>query len=372
MRKIGVFVCWCGSNIGGVVDVPRVAEAARAMPGVAWAVDYKYMCSEPGQEMIVQAVKEHGLQKVVVASCSPRLHEATFRKTLQRAGLNPYLLEMANIREHCSWVHQQEKEAATAKAIELVRRAVAKAARLTPLQEGTIPVTRRALVIGGGIAGLQAALDIADAGHEVVLVEREPSLGGKMAMLDKTFPTLDCSACISTPKMAQAAQHPKIKVFTYAEVVDVNGYVGNFQVTVRQKPRYVDHSKCTGCGMCWEKCPTKVPSEYDLGLGQRKAIYLSFPQAVPNKPVIDRQNCRFLTSGKCGVCQKVCPTGAIDFQQQEEIHKLAVGAIVMATGYDLFPWVEHYSEYGAGAYPDVITGLHFERLVNAAGPTGGK
>lgn len=372
MRKIGVFVCWCGSNIGGVVDVPRVAEAAQAMPGVAWAVDYKYMCSEPGQELIVQAVKEHGLQKVVVASCSPRLHEATFRKTLQRAGLNPYLLEMANIREHCSWVHQQDKAAATAKAIELVRRAVAKAARLAPLQEGTIPVTRRALVIGGGIAGLQAALDIADAGFEVALVEREPSLGGKMAMLDKTFPTLDCSACISTPKMAQAAQHPRIKVFTYAEVVDVQGYVGNFQVAIKQKPRFVDHGKCTGCGICWEKCPTRVPSEYDLGLGQRKAIYLSFPQAVPNKPVIDSQSCRYLTSGKCGVCRKVCPTGAIDFEQREEMHRLDVGAIVMATGYDLFPWAEHYSEYGAGAYPDVITGLHFERLVNAAGPTGGK
>ncbi|MDQ0287541.1 heterodisulfide reductase subunit A [Desulfofundulus luciae] len=194
MQRIGIFVCWCGLNIGAVVDMSRVVEAVSKFPGVVYATDYKYMCSEPGQETIIQAVREHRLDRVVVASCSPRLHEATFRKTLARAGLNPYLLEMANIREQCAWVHQREPEKATQKAIELIRRAVSKVSKLEPLFESTIPVTKRALVIGGGIAGMQTALDIADAGYQVILVEREPTIGGKMAMLDKTFPTLDCSA----------------------------------------------------------------------------------------------------------------------------------------------------------------------------------
>jgi len=370
--RTGVFICWCGSNIGGVVDVPRVVEVISSLPGVAYCSDYKYMCSEPGQDKIIKAVAEHHLDRVVVASCSPRLHEATFRSVLSRAGLNPYLFEMANIREHCSWVHQKEPEKATEKAVALIRRAVAKVNRLEPLYASTIPVTDRALVIGGGIAGIQAALDIADAGHQVILVEKEPSLGGKMAMLDKTFPTLDCSACISTPKMVVAAQHPNITLLTYAEVEKVTGYIGNFTVTIRQKARSVDHSKCTGCGTCWEKCPTRVPSEYDLGLGTRKAIYISFPQAVPNKPVIDREHCRQFTRGKCGVCQKVCPTGAIDYTQEDALIEERVGAIVLATGYDLFDWTRAYGEYGYGRYPDVISSLHFERMVNANGPTGGK
>jgi len=373
MQRIGVFVCWCGSNIGGVVDVPRVAREAASFPGVAYSTDYKYMCSEPGQEMIIQAIKEHRLTSVVVASCTPRLHEPTFRKNIARAGLNPYMFEMANIREHCSWVHQQEPEKATQKAIDLVRRAVAKARKLEPLFESTIPMTKRALVIGGGIAGIQAAIDIADAGHEVIMVEREPTIGGKMVMLDKTFPTMDCSACISTPKMVSAAQHPNIKLFTYAEVEEVKGYIGNFTVVIKQKARSVDHTKCTGCGTCWDKCPTKnIPSEFDQGLSNRKAIYVPFPQAVPNKPVIDREHCRQFTKGKCGVCQKICPTGAINYDDSDQYITEEVGAILMATGYDLFDWTQTYGEYGYGKYPDVITGLQFERMVNAAGPTGGK
>ncbi|WP_027718348.1 CoB--CoM heterodisulfide reductase iron-sulfur subunit A family protein [Desulfovirgula thermocuniculi] len=372
MKRIGVFVCWCGTNIGGVVDVPQVAKAASSFPGVVLATDYKYMCSEPGQELIVQAIREHRLTRVVVAACTPRLHENTFRKTLERAGLNPYLLEIANIREQCAWAHQKQPGRATEKAISLVRRAVAKASRLEPLFASTIPVTRKALVIGGGIAGMQAALDIADAGHQVILVEREPTIGGKMAMLDKTFPTLDCSACICTPKMVAVAQHPSITLYTYAEVEKVEGYVGNFEVTIRQKARSVDHTKCTGCGTCWEKCPTRVPSEFEQGLGTRKAIYVSFPQAVPNKPVIDRRHCRYFAAGKCRVCEKVCPTGAIDYQQGDQLIKEKVGAIVMATGYDLFEWEKVYGEYGYGRYPNVITSLQFERLINASGPTGGK
>lgn len=372
MPRTGVFVCWCGSNIGGVVDCPGLAAEAARLPGVVMSIDEKYMCSEPGQNKIIEAVREHRLSRVVVASCSPRLHEETFRKVLARAGLNPYLVEMANIREHCTWVHGHEPEHARVKALSLIRRAAAKANRLQPLSGSRIPVTRRCLVIGGGIAGLQAALDVADAGHEVVLVEREPTLGGNMARLDKTFPTLDCSACINTPKMVSAASHPNIRLYTWAEVESLTGFIGNFEAVIRQKARYVDHEKCTGCGICWEKCPTRVPSEFDAGMGDRKAIYIPFPQAVPNKPVIDREHCRYFTTGKCRICQKFCPTGAVDYEQEEETAVEKVGAVVAATGFGLFDWAGAYGEYGYDKYPDVITGLQFERLVNAAGPTGGK
>ncbi|MEW6447401.1 MAG: CoB--CoM heterodisulfide reductase iron-sulfur subunit A family protein [Bacillota bacterium] len=372
MPRIGVFVCWCGSNIGGVLDCPAIAQEAASFPGVVFSTDYKYVCSDPGQKMIADAVIEHRLDRIVVASCSPRLHEETFRQTLKRAGLNPYFLEMANLREHCSWVHPHAQEAAQRKAIDLVRRAAAKAALLEPLFPNRIPVNKRCLVIGGGIAGIQAALDVADAGLEVVLVEREPTIGGNMAKLDKTFPTLDCSACISTPKMVAVAKHPKIKLYTYAEVEEVSGYIGNFKARIRQKARFVDHTKCTGCGTCWTRCPSSVPDEFNEGLGERAAIYIPFPQAVPNKPVIDAAHCRQFTKGKCGACAKLCPVGAIDYEQKDEVFEIEVGAVVVATGYGLFPWEKVYGEYGYGRYPDVITGMGFERLVNAAGPTGGK
>lgn len=372
MARVGVFVCWCGSNIGGVIDCPALAEAAGKLPGVVFSTDYKYMCSEPGQNLIVQAIKNHRLDRVVVASCSPRLHEETFRRALAGAGLNPYLLEMANIREQCSWVHTKEPEQAREKALDLVRRAVGKANLLQPLFPSSIPLTKRCLVIGGGIAGMQAALDVADAGHEVVLVEREPTIGGNMVKLDKTFPTLDCSACISTPKMVAVASHPNIKLYTYAEVTGVGGYIGNFEVTIRQKARYVDHAKCTGCGDCLTKCPTKVPGEFDHGLGTRRAIYIPFPQAVPNKPVIDAAVCRYFTTGKCRVCEKICTVDAIDYEQRDRVVTENVGAIVAATGYQLFDWTTVYGEYGYGRYPDVVTGMQFERLVCASGPTGGQ
>jgi heterodisulfide reductase subunit A len=372
MPRTGVFVCWCGSNIGGVIDCPGVAGSAADFPEVVYSADYKYMCSEPGQNMIIQAIGAHRLDRVVVAACSPRLHEETFRRALTRAGLNPYLAEMANIREHCTWVHGSESEQARVKALSLVRRAVAKANRLEPLSASTIPVTKRCLIVGGGIAGIQAALDVADAGHEVLLVEREATIGGNMVKLDKTFPTLDCSACISTPKMVAVATHPNIKLYTYAEVEKLTGHIGNFEVTIRQKARYVDHDRCTGCGVCWEKCPTRVTSAFDAGIGQRKAIYIPFPQAVPNKPMIDREHCRYFTTGKCRICSKLCSTGAVDYEQEDEIFTARVGAVVAATGFEMFDWSRVYGEYGYGKYPDVITGLQFERLVNAAGPTGGK
>lgn len=371
MKRIGVFICHCGSNIAATVDCAKVAEAASTFPGVIYSADYKYMCSEPGQEFIKDAIRKYDLNAIVVASCTPRMHEPTFRKTLASGGLNPYMFEMTNLREQCSWVHVDIAKA-TEKAIDLVKMSAAKVNRNEALYSSTIPVHKKALVIGAGIAGMQAALDIADAGHQVVLVDREPTIGGKMPMLDKTFPTMDCSACISTPKMVEAAQHPNIELMAYSEVVEVDGFIGNFTVKIRQKAKYVDHHKCTGCGLCETKCPQKVPNEYDLGLGTRACIYKPFAQAVPNKPVIDPQNCRKLVSGKCGLCAKVCPTGAVNYEDTETYITDTFGAIVMATGYDLYKWEEVYGEYGYGKVADVVTGLHFERMVNASGPTSGK
>lgn len=370
MKRIGVFICWCGSNIAGTVDIEQALAAARGMPGVVYADHNKYTCSEIGQEMIKGAIREHRLDRVVVAACSPRMHENTFRKAVAAAEMNPYFLEVANIREQCSWVHK-DKLKATAKAVSLIRTAVAKATRNEALFASELPIERRALVIGGGIAGLQAALDIADNGFAVDLVEKEPSIGGRMAQLDKTFPTLDCSACILTPKMVEVAQSEKITLFSYCEVEKVEGYVGNFTVTIRSKARSVDMSKCTGCGDCMLKCPVKVDSEFDLGLVKRRAIYTPFPQAVPNKPVIDRLHCRFFTEGKCRVCEKICPAEAIDFCQEDELLTVKYGAIVVSTGFDPKK-LDNYGEYAYGKHPDVITSLEFERLLNASGPTGGK
>lgn len=371
MARIGIFVCWCGSNIAGTVDVKKVAEEISKLPYVVYSTDYKYMCSDPGQNMIKEAIKEHRLTGVVVSACSPRMHEVTFRRTVQKEGVNPYMMEMANIREHCSWVHDDMEEA-TEKAIELVRMAVAKAVELEPMEKIEVPVTKRALVIGGGVAGIQAALDIADGGVEVILVEKSPSIGGKMSQLDETFPTLDCSQCILTPKMVDAAQHPNIKIYSFAELEELDGFIGNFQARIRQKARSVDMELCNGCGDCWNKCPQKkIPSEFEAGMSDRTAIYVPFPQALPNTPVIDRENCIYFQSGKCGVCAKICPTGAISYDQSDEFITEEVGAVVVATGYDLFN-TDVIGEYGYGEIPDVISGLQFERLSSASGPTEGK
>lgn len=370
MSRIGVFICHCGSNIASTVDVEKVAEVAATLPGVIYSTHNKYTCSDPGQQSIREAIVEHDLDRIVIGSCSPRMHELTFRKMLSTTQVNPYMLEVANLREQCSWVHK-DKEEGTAKAIDLVKMAVAKVDRNQGLFSTRIPVNKRALVIGAGIAGMQAALDIADAGHQVTLVERKPSIGGKMVMLDKTFPTMDCSACICTPKMSDVGAHPNITLKAYAEVEAVTGYVGNFDVTIREKAKYIDYSVCTGCGLCETKCPSKVDNTFDQGMSKRKAIYKMFAQAVPSKPVIDADACRMLTSGKCGVCAKVCPTGAIDYHDIDKVTTEAYGAVVLATGYELIDWGKLYGEYGGGTYPDVITGLHFERLVNASGPTEG-
>lgn len=266
MARIGVFLCHCGSNIAGAVNIPEVAEAARRLPQVVHVEDNKFTCSDPGQAAIQQAITEHQLNRVVIGACSPRMHETTFRRTVAGAGLNPYLLEIANLREHCSWVHPDQVEKATAKAIDLVRRAVARVAWQEPLTPNHVGITRRALVIGGGIAGIQASLDIADAGYEVILVEREPSIGGHMAQLDKTFPTLDCSACILTPKMTTVGQDPNIVLLTYSEIEEISGFVGNFKVKIRKKARYIDMSKCTGCGECYKNCPVRNIAQVTEGL----------------------------------------------------------------------------------------------------------
>jgi heterodisulfide reductase subunit A len=371
MARIGVFVCHCGENISATVDCAKVAKVAADFSGVAYSIDYKYMCSDPGQNMIIEAIKEHKLTGIVVGACSPRMHEPTFRKATATAGLNPFLCEMANLREHCSWVHAKD-DMTTDKAIDLVRVLVEKVKRNHPLYPIKVPVTKTAMVIGGGVAGIQAALDIANTGHKVVMIERDPSIGGHMSQLSETFPTLDCSQCILTPRMVEVAQHPNITLYTYAEVEGLEGFVGNFKVKVRKKSKSLDEKLCTGCGLCTTKCPQKkIPSEFEQGLGFRPAIYVPFPQAVPNKPVIDKVNCQYYTKGKCKVCEKVCPTKAIRFDQPDEIIEIEVGAIVLATGFNVHK-TSFFPEYGYGKYKDVIDGLQFERLASASGPTLGE
>jgi len=371
-EKVGIYVCHCGSNIAGTVDCEEVARwAGQNIRDVAVARDYKFMCSSLGQQLIEDDIKKEGLTRVVVAACSPHLHEKTFRRACQNAGLNPYLCHMTNIREHVSWVNN-DKKAGTEKVKSLVSAAAERVKHQQPLEPFYVKVNPATLVVGGGIAGLQATLELADAGYPVYLVEREPSIGGHMAQFDKTFPTLDCSACILTPKMSEVGQHENVTMFTYSELEEVSGSVGSFKVKIRKRARYVDYDKCTGCGICIEKCPRKVVDDvFEAGLGYRKAIYTPFPQAVPRVPVIDTANCTYFQSGKCKVCSKVCPTDAVRYDQQDEIVELEVGNIVLATGWKLFD-CKRLPNYGFGRLANVYTNLEFERLCNAAGPTNGK
>jgi heterodisulfide reductase subunit A len=373
--KIGVYVCHCGTNIAGKVDVNAVVESAAKLPGVVVSREYKYMCSDPGQELIVQDVKEHGLNRIVVASCSPHLHELTFRKTTANAGRNPYLFQMVNIREHVSWV-TEDGVAATSKAKALVKAAVARAFWHQELEPRRFPVNPNVLIVGGGIAGIHAALTLASAGKQVYLVEREPSIGGHMAQFDKTFPTLDCAACILTPKMTAVKQNPNIHLLTLSEVSEVSGFVGNFKVKVKKYPRYIDEAQCVGCGECIEECvykEGKYPNEFDLGLGKRKPIYMSFPQAVPSIPLIDPATCIEFKTHKCPKgCVEVCgDRDAIDFTQQVQEIELEVGTVIMSTGFKIFD-PHRLPQYGYGKFPNVYTSLEVERLVNASGPTLGQ
>jgi heterodisulfide reductase subunit A len=358
--RVGVYICHCGGNISDTVDVAKVKEAVGKFPSVEIAETYEYVCSDPGQELIAKGVKEHGINRVVVASCTPKMHLDTFRQNVKSAGLNPYFLEMANIREQCSWIHG-EKENATAKAIDLIRGAVERAKRLQPLEAKSMPVNRDVLVIGGGVAGIMTSIELADKGFKVYLVERSPSIGGHMAQLSKTFPTLDCSQCILTPKMVYAAQHPNIEILSQAEVTAIEGTPGNYRALVRTKPRYVD-SGCTACGECAKKCPVKVPSEFEAATQERKAIYTPFKQAVPRTYAIDTEHCLYFTKGVCRVCEKFCKAHVVNFNQKEETVELDVGAVVAATGFEqIDPKI--IEEYSYGLHPDIVTNLQFERLM---------
>ncbi|MEN6331334.1 MAG: CoB--CoM heterodisulfide reductase iron-sulfur subunit A family protein [Smithella sp.] len=370
MSRIGVFVCHCGLNIAKTVRVNELVEFARTLPDVVVAEEYKFMCSTPGQELIQNDIKKHNLDRVIVAACSPLMHEKTFRKVIENAGLNQYLLTIVNVREQTSWV-TPDIEVGTAKGKALINGAVYRARLLNPLVSRVIDVNPDVVVVGGGIAGIQAALQLADIGKKVYLVEKSPTIGGHMAQFDKTFPTLDCSACILTPKMDAVLQHKNIEMLTYCEVTEVKGYVGNFDITVKQKARYVDHDKCNACLACTEKCPGKGVSEWDEGLAKKKAISIPFPQAVPQKPVIDKNACVYFLKGKCRLCEKVCEQKAINFEQEDSYINIKAGAVIVATGYDLMD-TRPLVQYGYGKYPGVYSSLEVERLFNSAGPTGGK
>nr|HPH35115.1 CoB--CoM heterodisulfide reductase iron-sulfur subunit A family protein [Methanoregulaceae archaeon] len=375
--RVGVFICHCGTNIAGSVDIPDVQEYAKSLPNVAFADNYQYMCSTPGQSKIIDAIKENDLTGIVVAACSPRLHEPTFRTATKEGGLNPFRFEMANIREQGSWVHMHDREGATDKAKDAIRIAVAKASLLQDLIPKTVPVEHAAMVVGAGIAGMQAALDLANAGIKTYLIEKNPTIGGRMSQLDKTFPTLDCSQCILTPKMVDVGRAENIELMTCAEVENVEGYIGNFDVTIRRKARGVltpaeAEAKgivgggCNGCGDCEAVCPVIKPNPFEMGMKPRKAIYIYHPQVVPLIYTIDWDSCI-----KCGLCVEVCgEKKAIDLEMKDELVKVKVGTAILATGYDLFP-IEKKEEWGYKKYENVVTSLEFERLICASGPTGG-
>ncbi len=368
--KIGVYICHCGINIAATVDIEKVTAFAQALPNVTIARNYQYVCSDPGQDLIKNDIKNLGLDRVVVAACSPRMHEPTYRNACRSAGLNPYFFEMANIREQCSWVHP-EKEEGTKKAMDLIASAVAKVSLHEALEENEVGVTHAVLVIGGGIAGIQASLDIAHSDFEVFLVEKSPTLGGHLGQIDRVLPNLQETPPILIPKMKEVENHRFIHLLTQSEVVEVEGFVGNFKVRIRHDPRYVNPEKCNRCKRCEEVCPVSVLSEFNEGLTERRAIYLPSPHAVPFAYVIDSKNCLYLQKGECGKCREVCPEGAVQFEEVGMDFQTEVGTIIIATGYDLFdPKLK--PEFGYGLYKNVITALEFERLISVSGPTQGK
>jgi heterodisulfide reductase subunit A len=373
MTRIGVYVCHCGLNIAGVVDVEKVAEYSKTLPDVVVSKHYTYMCSDPGQRMIQQDIRNRKLDRIVIATCSPRMHEETFRKAVAEAGLNPYLTEIVNLREQVSWAHTHEPEKATEKAKALVKMGIARARLLEPLEKRRVNVEKSVLVVGGGIAGIQASLDLANAGFPVYLVEKAPSIGGRMAQLDKTFPTLDCSACILTPKMVDVAKHPNITMLTNAEVTEVKGFVGNYQVSIVKMPRYVDEKRCVGCELCTKVCPAKVPDRFNENLIEKRAISIYSANALPKIAMINPDYCLRLKydKGVCGKCQDACEAKAIKFDQQPETVQIKVGGVVLAVGSEVFNASE-IVELGYGRFKNVISNIEFERISDASGPTGGK
>ena len=365
--RIGIYLCHCGGNIGDVVDIESVRDSVKEWDNVVVARQDNYLCSKPAQDTIFDDIERHGLNRVIVASCTPRMHLPTFQDVLKRAGLNPYLLEFVNIREQCSWVHgPHASEEATRKAESLVRGGYERSLELEPLEEISEEASREVLVVGGGIAGITASLELEEQGFKVHLVERLPSIGGQMAKLTKVFPTLDCAQCILTPRIAEVGRRPGIDLLAYSEVKSVEGRPGNYSVEVFRKPRGVDEEECRGCGVCARVCPVSVSDDFNEGRSQRTAAYLPFPQAVPYSYVIDFDNCV-----RCGQCADACPSKSIDLDDEGETLTLNVGSIILATGYEQFQ-AEEIKEYGYGVYPDVINMMELERLTSLFGPTKGR
>ncbi len=377
MKKLGVFVCWCGSNIASSVDVDQTVAGALKLDGVVHAENYMYMCSDPGQQKVKDAIQEKNLDGVVVACCSPSMHENTFRKAAGSVGLNPYLLEIANIREHCSWVHANNKPVATAKAISIIEGALDKVKQNLPLETITLDLTKRVCVVGGGIAGIMSALDLADAGYDVAIIEKEPAIGGHVSQISTTFPYFQNVPELLQKKIAEVEAHPRINLYLNAEVDELEGYVGNFKVTIQTKPAFVDTATCTNCGKCLDVCPVLVPDEFNRGLTKRGAIFRYNQSNESQLPVIMQGDCLHFseeesgTGEKCSLCVDACTENAIDLSVIRFLQEELVGAIVMATGYDLYS-PTNLPEYGGGQIPDVIDGLAFERLLDPKGPTAGK
>lgn len=365
--RIGVYICHCGLNIAGVIDVSALEKMAGELEDVVLAREVQFLCSDSGQEGIIKDIKDNKIDRVVVAACSPRLHEKTFRHVMEKADLNPYLMEMVNIREQCSWVHADDPQMATQKAFDLIRMGVAKARFLRELSATSSKASRNVLIIGGGVAGIEAALNLAEAGFPVTMVERESTIGGKMALMNEVFPTNDCSICVLAPKMTEVQNHPNITLYTYSEVTDISGSVGKFHVKVKRKPRFVLEDKCKGCvDLCAGVCPVEMENPMNYGVGKTRAIYMPIPQAVPQVVLIDPDHCV-----GCGLCQQACPAEAVDYEQKPEEIEFEAGAVIVSTGYQLFD-ASRKKEYGFGKYPDVITNMQLERMLNSAGPTGGR
>jgi heterodisulfide reductase subunit A len=372
--KVGVYVCHCGLNIASKVDVSQMVAYAATLPGVSVAREYKFMCADPGQELIQQDIKDGLVDRVVVASCSPLMHEATFRRATSAGGISPFLFQMANIREDVAWV-TDDRDAATEKAKALVGGAVRRVSEHESFERRYVPVHPEVLVVGGGIAGIHAALVMAEAGKHVYLVEKEATIGGHMARFDKTFPTLDCSACILTPKMSSVRANPNITLWTYSDVESVSGFSGDFVVRVRRRPRYVNEDLCTGCLSCIDACIYKrgrTDDPWNEGLSKRRPIYMAFPQATPSVVVVDPEACVDFRTHKCPrPCVDACERNAMDFDQKPRIEQIKVGAIILATGFHTFD-ARRIPAYGYDRYPGVYTSLEVERLLNASGPTNGE
>jgi len=370
LPRIGIFLCECGGNISDVINITTIIDQIKNWDNVVVAEQNKYLCSQPAQEMIIKTIKELNVDRVIVACCTPRMHLTTFKNVLDIAGLNQYMLEFVNIREHCSWVHgPQSSLAATKKAINLIRGSYERSRELEPLETISEKCSRDILVIGGGIAGITSALQLGDLDFKVHLVERNPSIGGNMSKLTKVFPTLDCAQCILAPKMAEIGRNLNVNLLTYSEVLDITGRPGNFNVKILKKPRYVI-KECTSCNDCVDVCPVIVPDEFEEGMAVRHAIYVPFPQAVPSTYIIDRDLCFKSDTLACDKCFQACTRQAINFEQQPETIDLHVGAIIMATGYELYD-AKRLVNYGYGIYDNVISMMELERLTSASGPTGG-